>query len=135
MDGYGNIMQTLKTFTGRLQLCTVNNDTIALVYPHSNTIHYLNIKTSHKSSYFQIPGRIGAKCVTSDRNGNILIATQDGIFPTCHAPSNVYNTILGKPYDIIRPLYIDIDIKSHELFVLTNDGKSVYCFEKQMDDV
>jgi hypothetical protein len=43
--------------------------------------------------------------------------------------------ILGKPYDIIRPLYIDIDIKSHELFVLTNDGKSVYCFEKQMDDV
>jgi hypothetical protein len=37
-------------------------------------------------------------------------------------------------HDIIRPLYIDIDIKSHELFVLTNDGKSVYCFEKQMDD-
>jgi hypothetical protein len=66
MDGYGNITHKLKSFTESMQLCTVNDDTIALVYPHSNIIDFLNIKTSKKSSYFQIPGRIGTKCVTSD---------------------------------------------------------------------
>jgi Holliday junction resolvase RusA-like endonuclease len=128
MDGYGNIMQILKTFTGRLQLCTVNNDTIALVYPHSNTIHYLN-KTSQKSSYFQIPGRIGAKCVTSDRNGNMFITCQDEIFIAC-PPANEYHSILGKTDEIKNPFGIDIDIKSHELFVLNNGGMSIYVFQK-----
>jgi hypothetical protein len=135
MDISGKVTQILKSIAGSMQICTLDDKTIALFKPLSNSIECLDIPTSRKTYYCQIPGKHGAKCVTSDRNGNILIATQDGIFPTCHAPSNVYNTILGKPYDIIRPLYIDIDIKSHELFVLTNDGKSVYCFEKQMDDV
>ena len=49
--------------------------------------------------------------------------------------SNEYKTILSKPDDIIRTLYIDIDIKSHELFVLNNDGNAVYCFQKQMDNI
>ena len=129
MDEYGNIMQILKKFTGRLQLCTVNNDSIALVYPHSNTIHYLNIKTSQKSSYFQIPDKIGAKCVTSDRNGNMFITCQDEIF-IARTAANEYHSILSKTDEIKNPFGIDIDIKSQELFVLNNGGKSVYVFSK-----
>jgi hypothetical protein len=79
MDEYGNIMQILKTFTGRLQLCTVNNDSIALVYPHSNTIHYLNIKTSQKSSYFQIPDKI--PCFTIHHQLFFNIGNTDTIVP------------------------------------------------------
>jgi len=134
MDGYGNITKKLKSFTGSMQLCTVNTDTIALVYPHSNTIDFLNIKTSKTSSYFQIPGMIGAKCVTSDRNGNMFITCQDDIFIARPAVSE-YHSILSKA-DEIKNLYgIDIDIKSHELFVLNNGGKSVYVFQKQMEDI
>ena len=135
MDIYGKVAQILKSIAGSMQICTLDDKTIALFKPLSNKIECLDIPTSRKTSYFQVPGKHGAKCVTSDRNGNILIATQDGIFPTCPASSNEYKTIFSKPYDIISPLYIDIDIKSHELFVLSNDGKTVYCFEKQMDDV
>ena len=89
--------------------------------------------TSRKTSYIQVQGKHGAKCVTSDRNGNIFIAVKDEILLARPASPNEYITILSKPYYIIRPLYIDIDIKSRELFVLNNDGMSVYCFEKQMD--
>ena len=135
MDIYGKVAHILKSSAANMQICTLDDKTIALFKPLSNNIECLDIPTSRKTYYFQIPGKHGAKCVTSDRNGNILIATQDGIFPTCPASSNEYKTIFSKPYDIISPLYIDIDIKSHELFVLSNDGKTVYCFEKQMDDV
>ena len=135
MDRSGNESQILKTITGSMQICTLDNKTIVLLNPLSNTIECLDIPTSRKTSYIQVQGTHGPKCVTSDRNGNIFIAVKDEIFITCPASSNEYNTILSKPYDTIRPLYIDIDIKSHELFVLNNDGKSVYCFEKQMDDV
>ena len=127
MDGYGNITQKLKSFTGSMQLCTVNNHTIALVYPHSNTIEFLNIKTSQISSYFQIPGRNGAKCVTCDRNGNMFITRQDEIF-IARPTANDYHSILSTADQIKNPFGIDIDIKSHELFVLNNGGKSVYVF-------
>jgi hypothetical protein len=132
MDEYGNITETLISFTGRMQLCTLNNDTIALVYPQSNTIDFLNIKTSQKSSYFQIPGRIGAKCVTSDRNGNMFITCQDEIF-IARPATNEYHSVLSTTDEITNPFGIDIDIKSHELFVLNNGGKSVYVFQKQME--
>jgi Holliday junction resolvase RusA-like endonuclease len=134
MDEYGNITQKLKSFTGRMQLCTLNNDTIALVYPQSNTIDVLNIKTSKKSSYFQIPGRIGAKCVTSDRNGNMFITCRDEIF-IARPATNEYHSILSTTDEITNPFGIDMDIKSHELFVLNNGGKSVYVFHKQTDNV
>jgi hypothetical protein len=84
---------------------------------------------------FQYKAHVVPNVWTSDRNGNIFIAVKDKIFLTRPASSNEYKTILSKPDDIIRPLYIDIDIKSHELFVVNNDGKSVYCFQKQMDNV
>jgi hypothetical protein len=84
---------------------------------------------------FQYKAHVVPNVWTSDRNGNIFIAVKDKIFLTRPASSNEYKTILSKPDDIIRPLYIDIDIKSHELFVLNNDGKSVYCFQKQMENV
>jgi Holliday junction resolvase RusA-like endonuclease len=134
MDEYGNITETLISFTGRMQLCTLNNDTIALVYPQSNTIDFLNIKTSQKSSYFQIPGRIGAKCVTSDRNGNMFITCQDEIF-IARPATNEYHSVLSTTDEITNPFGIDMDIKSHELFVLNNGGKSVYVFQKQMEDI
>ena len=127
MDGYGNITQKMKSFTGGMQLCTVNNDTIALVYPHSNTIEFFNIKTSQVSSYFQIPCRNGAKSVTSDRNGNMFITRQDEIF-IARPTANDYHSILSTTDQIKNPFGIDIDIKSHELFVLNNSGKSVYVF-------
>ena len=129
MDGYGNITQELKSFTESMQLCTVNNHTIALVYPHSNTIDFLNIKTSQISSYFQIPGRICTKCITSDRNGNMFITRQDEIF-IARPAANDYHSILSTTDQIKNPFGIDIDIKSHELFVLNNGGKSVYIFQK-----
>ena len=132
MDGYGNTTQILKSFTGNMQLYTVNDDAIALVYPDSNTIDFLNIKTS---SHFQIPGRIiGAKCVTSDRNGNMFITRQNEIFIARFA-ANEYHSILSKSDEITNPFGIDIDIKSHELFVLNNDEKSAYVFQKHMEDV
>jgi hypothetical protein len=129
MDGYRNITQKLKSFTGSMQLCTVNKDTIALVYPHSNTIDFLNIKTSQISSYFQIPGRHGEKCVTSDRNGNMFITRQDEIF-IARPAANEYHSILSTTDQIKNPFGIDIDIKSHELFVLNNGGMSIYVFQK-----
>jgi Holliday junction resolvase RusA-like endonuclease len=135
MDIYGNVAQILKSIARRMQICTLDDKTIVLFKPLSNKVECLDIPTSRKTSYFQIPGKHGAKCVTSDRSGNIFIAVEDEIFLTRPASSNEYSTILSKPYDIIRPLYIDIDIKSHELFVLNNDVKSVYCFQKQMDNV
>jgi hypothetical protein len=67
--------------------------------------------------------------VTSDRNGNVFVASQDGIFLTRPA-SNEYNTVLRNIYKIERPLGIDIDNKSQELCVLYNDGKSMYVFAK-----
>ena len=129
MDGIENITQILNSFTGSMQLCTVNNDTIALIYPHSNTIDFLNIKSSQISSYFQIPGKICAKCVTSDQNGNMFITCQDEIF-IARPAANEYHSILSTPDQIKNPFGIDIDIKSHELFVLNNGGQSVYVFQK-----
>jgi Holliday junction resolvase RusA-like endonuclease len=134
MDVYGNITQILKSFTGRMQLCTVSDDTIALVYPHSNTIDFLNIKTSKKSSYIQILGRHGTTCVTSDQCGNMFITCQDEIF-IARPAGNEYHSILSTTDEIKNPFSIDIDIKSHELFVLNNGGKSVYVFQKHMEDV
>ena len=134
MDDYGKIKQILKSFTGWMHLCTVIDDTIALVYLHSNTIYFLNIKTSRKASNTQILGRHGAKCVTSDQCGNMFITCQDEIFIACPA-GNEYHSILSTTDDIKNPFGIDIDIKSHELFVLNNGGKSVYVFQKHMEDV
>jgi hypothetical protein len=74
------------------------------------------------------------KCVTSDQSGNIFIAVKDEIFLTRPASNECYS-ILRNPYQIVRTLGIDIYIKSHELFVLYSDGNSVYCFQKQTDDV
>ena len=125
----------LPLFTGRMQLCTVNDDTIALVYPHSNTIEFLNIKTSKKSSYIQILGRHGATCVTNDQSGNMFITCQDEIFIARPAANEFYHSILSKADEIKNPFGIDIDIKSHELFVLNKSGKSVYVFQNQMEDV
>jgi hypothetical protein len=135
MDRSGNESQILETITGSMQICTLDNKTIALLNPLSNTIECLDIPTSRKTSYIQVQGTDDPKCVTSDRSGNLCIAVKDEIFPTRPASSSEYNTILSKPYDIIRPLCIDIDIRSHELFVLNNDGKSVYCFQNQTDNV
>ena len=135
MNRSGNVAQKLKSITGSMHICTLDDNTIVLFNQLSNKIECLDIPTSRKTSYIQLQDTHGPKCVTSDRNGNIFIAVKDEIFFTHPASSSEYSTILSKPYDIIRPLYIDIDIKSHELFVLNNDGKSVYCFQKQMDDV
>ena len=135
MNRSGNVAQKLKSITGSMHICTLDDNTIVLFNQLSNKIECLDIPTSRKTSYIQVQDTHGPKCVTSDRNGNIFIAVKDEIFFTHHASSSEYSTILNKPYDIIRPLCIDIDIKSHELFVLNNDGKSVYCFQKQMDDV
>jgi hypothetical protein len=135
MNRSGNIAQKLKSITGSMHISTLDDNTIVLFNQLSNKIECLDIPTSRKTSYIQVQDTHGPKCVTSDRNGNIFIAVKDEIFFTHPASSSEYSTILSKPYDIIRPLCIDIDIKSHELFVLNNDGKSVYCFQKQMDDV
>jgi hypothetical protein len=134
MDDYGKIKQILKSFKGWMHLCAVIDDTIALVYLHSNTIYFLNIKTSRKASNTQILGRHGAKCVTSDQCGNMFITCQDEICIACPA-ENEYHSILSTTDDIKNPFGIDIDIKSHELFVLNNGGKSVYVFQNHMEDV
>jgi hypothetical protein len=134
MDEYGKMTQILKSFTGWMQLCTVDDDTIALVYLHSNTIDFLNIKTSQKSSYIQILGRHGTTYVTSDQCGNMFITCQDEIF-IARPAGNEYHSILSTTDEIKNPFSIDIDIKSHELFVLNNGGKSVYVFQKHMEDV
>ena len=135
MDIYGNVERKLKSITGSIHICTLDDKTIVLFNLLSKKIECLDMPTSRKTSYIPVQGTRGPKCVTSDRNGNIFIAVKDEIFLTRPASPSEYSTILSKPYDIIRPLYIDIDIKSHELFVLNNDGKSVYCFQKQMDNV
>jgi hypothetical protein len=129
MDRSGNESQILKSITGSMQICTLDNKTIVLFNPLSNTLECLDIPTSRKMSYTQVQGTGGTKCVTSDQNGTIFIAVKDEIFMTRPA-SNECNSILSKPYQIVRTLGIDIDIKSHELFVLYNDGNSVYCFQK-----
>jgi len=134
MDRSGNESQILKSIKGSMYICTLDKKTIVLFNPLSNKIECLDIPTSRKTSYTQVQGTGGTKCVTSDQNGNIFIAIKDEIFLTRHA-SNECNSILSKPYKIVRTLGIDIDIKSHELFVLYNEGNSVYCFQKQTDDV
>ena len=135
MDIYGNVARKLKSITGSIHICTLDDKTIVLFNQLSNKIECLDIPTSRKTSYIPVQGTHGPKCVTSDRNGNIFIAVKDEIFLTRPASPSEYSTILSKPYDIIRPLCIDIDNKSHELFVLNNDRMSVYCFQKQMDNV
>jgi hypothetical protein len=129
MNRSGNVARKLKSITGSMQIYTLDNKTIVLFNPLSNEIDCLDIPTSRKKPYFQIPGKHGAESVTSDQNGNVYVASQDGIFLTCPA-SNEYNTVLRNIYKIERPLGIDIDNKSHELCVLYNDGKSVYVFTK-----
>jgi hypothetical protein len=135
MDIYGNVARKLKSITGSIHICTLDDKTIVLFNQLTNKIECLDMPTSRKTSCIPVQGTHVPKCVTSDRNGNIFIAVKDEIFLTRPASPSEYSTILSKPYDIIRPLCIDIDIKSHELFVLNNDGKSVYCFQKQMDNV
>jgi hypothetical protein len=129
MDRSGNVSQILKSITGSMQIYILDDKTIVLFNPLSDEIECLDIPTSRKTSCIKIPGKHGAKCVTSDRNGNVFVASQDGIFLTRPA-SNEYNTVLSNTYKIVRTLGIDIDNKSHELFVLYNDGKSVYVFAK-----
>ena len=98
-----------------------------------STLKY-NWFSSQKSSYIQILGRHGATCVTSDQCGNMFISCQDEIF-IARPAGNEYHSILSTTDDIKNPFSIDIDIKSHELFVLNNGGKSVYVFQKHMEDV
>ena len=129
MDRSGNVSQILKSITGSMQLYILDDKTIVLFNPLSDEIECLDIPTSRKTSCIKIPGKHGAKCVTSDRNGNVFVASQDGIFLTRPA-SNEYNTVLRNIYKIERPLGIDIDNKSQELCVLYNDGKSMYVFAK-----
>jgi hypothetical protein len=129
MDRSGNVSQILKSITGSMQIYILDDKTIVLFNPLSDEIECLNIPTSRKTSCIKIPGKHGAKCVTSDRNGNVFVASQDGIFLTRPA-SNDYNRVLRNAYKFVRPLGIDIDNKSHELFVLYNDGKSLYVFAK-----
>ena len=131
MDRSGNVSQILKSITGSMQLYILDDKTIVLFNPLSDEIECLDIPTSRKTSCIKIPGKHGAKCVTSDRNGNVFVASQDGIFLTRPA-SNEYNTVLRNIYKFVRPLGIDIDNKSHELCVLYNDGKSMYVFAKTM---
>ena len=129
MDRSGYVSQILKSITGSMQLYILDDKTIVLFNPLSDEIECLDIPTSRKTSCIKIPGKHGAKCVTSDRNGNVFVASQDGIFLTRPA-SNEYNTVLRNIYKIERPLGIDIDNKSQELCVLYNDGKSMYVFAK-----
>ena len=44
--------------------------------------------------------------------------------------ANEYHSILSTTDQIKNPFGIDIDIKSHELFVLNNGGMSIYVFQK-----
>jgi hypothetical protein len=129
MDRSGYVSQILKSITGSMQLYILDDKTIVLFNPLSDEIECLDIPTSRKTSCIKIPGKHGAKCVTSDRNGNVFVASQDGIFLTRPA-SNDYNRVLRNAYKFVRPLGIDIDNTSHELFVLYNDGKSLYVFAK-----
>ena len=131
MDRSGNVSQILKSITGSMQIYILDDKTIVLFNPLSDEIECLDIPTSRKTSCIKIPGKHGAKCVTSDRNGNVFVASQDGIFLTRPA-SNDCNLVLSNTYKFVRPLGIDIDNKSHELCVLYNDGKSMYVFEKTM---
>jgi hypothetical protein len=67
MDRSGNESQILKSITGSMQICTLDNKTIVLFNPLSNTLECLDIPTSRKTSYTQVQGTGGTKCVTSDQ--------------------------------------------------------------------
>ena len=49
MDIYGNVVQILKSITGSMQICTLDDKTIALFKPLSNKIECLDIPTSKKT--------------------------------------------------------------------------------------
>ena len=123
MNRSGNIAQKLKSITGSMHICTLDDNTIVLFNQLSNKIECLDIPTSRKTSYIQVQDTHGPKCVTSDRNGNIFNAVKDEIFFTHPASSSEYSTILSKPYDIIRPLCIDIDI--NYLFLITMESQCI----------
>ena len=67
MDRSGNESQILKSITGSMQICTLDNTTIVLFNPVSNTIECLDIPTSRKTSYTQVQDTGGTKCLTSDQ--------------------------------------------------------------------
>ena len=50
MDRYGNESQILKSITGSMQICTLDNKTIILFNPLSNKSECLDIPTSRKMS-------------------------------------------------------------------------------------
>jgi hypothetical protein len=54
MDIYGKVAQILKSIAGNMQICTLDDKTIALFNPLSNNIACLDIPTSRKTYYFQI---------------------------------------------------------------------------------
>jgi hypothetical protein len=59
----------------------------------------------------------------------MFITCQDEIF-IARPAANEYHSILSTSDQIKNPFGIDIDIKSHELFVLNNGGMSIYVFQK-----
>jgi hypothetical protein len=44
----------------------------------------------HVAKAIGIPRKHGAESVTSDQNGNVYVASQDGIFLTCPASNECY---------------------------------------------
>jgi len=63
MDIYGNVARKLKSITGSIHICTLDDKTIVLSNQLSNTIECLDMPTSRKTSYIPIQGTRGPKCV------------------------------------------------------------------------
>ena len=63
MDIYGNVARKLKSITGSIHICTLDDKTLVLFNQLSNTIECLDMPTSRKTSYIPIHGTRGPKCV------------------------------------------------------------------------
>jgi hypothetical protein len=63
----------IQSITGSMQIYTLDNKTIVLFNPLSNEIDCLDIPTSRKKPYFQIPRKHGAESVTSDGSAHFEI--------------------------------------------------------------
>ena len=63
MDIYGNVARKLKSITGSIHICTLDDKTIVLFNLLSKKIECLDMPTSRKTSYIPIQDTRGPKCV------------------------------------------------------------------------
>lgn len=125
----GHTINTHKSITGKLNMCTNSNKTLFTVKQSSDIVMCFNLNTTVNSSI---------RCTKLSGANGIAMDREENIFVTCDQSHSVYMlrkstsqwcTVLNKAYNMLSPRGIAYDLKKDELVVVNNNGKSVCIYK------